>query len=193
MRTKMANADKADNAIFRLFTNGYKSGLKSFANDLPRNCRAFPSRQIFIPLRKPGINSGISILITRHGRIIHWTSCSRKLGNHDRSICGSEQRRCDGQTLKRPNSWSTSTFGYGAFLQSLTGTKATGGRRWNGSSTATESSRTGEAASSTTPTAGFDDPRDLIAAIRRIVHVSGETVRIVEELPEPITIGLAAK
>ncbi len=30
----------------------------------------------------------------------------------------------------------------------------------------------------------WDDPRDLIAAIRRIVHVSVETVRIVDGLPE---------
>ena len=31
----------------------------------------------------------------------------------------------------------------------------------------------------------FDDSRELITAIRRIVHVSLETVRIVEDLPEP--------
>ena len=30
------------------------------------------------------------------------------------------------------------------------------------------------------PNGWFDDPRDLLAAIRRIVHVSVETVRIVE-------------
>ena len=35
------------------------------------------------------------------------------------------------------------------------------------------------------PNGWFDDPQDLIAAIRRIVHVSVETVRIVEDLPEP--------
>ena len=35
------------------------------------------------------------------------------------------------------------------------------------------------------PNGWFDDPRDLIAAIRRIVHVSVETVRIVDSLPEP--------
>ena len=33
------------------------------------------------------------------------------------------------------------------------------------------------------PNGWFDDPRDLIAAIRRIVHVSVETVRTVERLP----------
>ena len=33
------------------------------------------------------------------------------------------------------------------------------------------------------PNGWFDDPRDLIAAIRRIVHVSVETVRVVEDLP----------
>ena len=32
----------------------------------------------------------------------------------------------------------------------------------------------------------FDDPRDLVAAIRRIVQVSVETVRIVTALPEPM-------
>ena len=32
------------------------------------------------------------------------------------------------------------------------------------------------------PNGWFDDPRDLIAAIRRIVHVSVETVRVVESL-----------
>ena len=36
------------------------------------------------------------------------------------------------------------------------------------------------------PNAWFDDPRDLIAAFRRIVHLSTETVRIVESLPEPL-------
>ena len=35
------------------------------------------------------------------------------------------------------------------------------------------------------PNAWFDDPRDLIAAIRRVVHLSVETVRIVGDLPEP--------
>lgn len=33
------------------------------------------------------------------------------------------------------------------------------------------------------PNEWFDDPRDLVAAIRRIVHVNVETVRIVEGLP----------
>ena len=34
------------------------------------------------------------------------------------------------------------------------------------------------------PNGWFEDPRDLIAALRRIVHLSIETVRIVERLPE---------
>ena len=37
------------------------------------------------------------------------------------------------------------------------------------------------------PNGWFDDPRDLIAAIRRIVHVSVETVRIVDGLPEAMS------
>ena len=36
------------------------------------------------------------------------------------------------------------------------------------------------------PNGWFDDPSELIAAIRRIVHISVETVRIVSALPEPI-------
>ena len=35
------------------------------------------------------------------------------------------------------------------------------------------------------PNAWFDDPKDLITAIRRIVHLSVKTVEIVEGLPEP--------
>ena len=35
------------------------------------------------------------------------------------------------------------------------------------------------------PNAWFSKPEDLVAAIRRIVHVSVETVRIVAGLPEP--------
>ena len=35
------------------------------------------------------------------------------------------------------------------------------------------------------PNGWFDDPHDLVAAFRRIVHLSVETVRIVNELPEP--------
>ena len=38
------------------------------------------------------------------------------------------------------------------------------------------------------PNAWFDDPRELIAMIRRIVHVSVESTRIVEGLPEPILV-----
>ena len=40
------------------------------------------------------------------------------------------------------------------------------------------------------PNAWFDDPRDLITAIRRIVHVSVETTKIVENLPEPFNTAL---
>ena len=36
------------------------------------------------------------------------------------------------------------------------------------------------------PNGWFDDPRDLIAAIRRIVQLSAETVRIVRNLPQPL-------
>ena len=36
------------------------------------------------------------------------------------------------------------------------------------------------------PNAWFDDPRELVAMIRRIVHVSVESTCIVEDLPEPI-------
>ena len=36
------------------------------------------------------------------------------------------------------------------------------------------------------PNGWFDDPRELVAAIRRIVHVSVETARIVTGLPEPM-------
>ena len=35
------------------------------------------------------------------------------------------------------------------------------------------------------PNGWFDDPRDLIAAIRRVVHVSVESARIIESLPDP--------
>ena len=38
------------------------------------------------------------------------------------------------------------------------------------------------------PNAWFADPLDLISAIRRIVHVSVETARIVEDLPEPVVM-----
>ena len=36
----------------------------------------------------------------------------------------------------------------------------------------------------------FDDPRDLVAAIERLVHVSVETERIVAGLPDPMPVGL---
>ena len=42
------------------------------------------------------------------------------------------------------------------------------------------------------PNGWFDDPRDLIATIRRIVHVSVETVRIVEGLPDPFGLAKGA-
>ena len=35
------------------------------------------------------------------------------------------------------------------------------------------------------PNGWFDDPRDLITAIRRVVHVSVESARIIESLPDP--------
>ena len=37
------------------------------------------------------------------------------------------------------------------------------------------------------PNEWFEDPRDLAATVRRIVHVSVETVRIVETLPDLLT------
>ena len=37
------------------------------------------------------------------------------------------------------------------------------------------------------PNGWFEDPRDLISAVRRIISVSAETVRIVGKLPEPMT------
>ena len=39
------------------------------------------------------------------------------------------------------------------------------------------------------PNGWFDDPRNLIAAIRRVVHVGVETSRIVAMLPEPLANG----
>ena len=35
------------------------------------------------------------------------------------------------------------------------------------------------------PNGWFDDPRDLLTAFRRVVHLSVETARIVGGLPEP--------
>ena len=37
------------------------------------------------------------------------------------------------------------------------------------------------------PNGWFADPRDLIAAIKRIVHVSVESTRIIENLPAQLT------
>ena len=37
------------------------------------------------------------------------------------------------------------------------------------------------------PNCWFDDPRDLVKAIRQIVHVSVETARIIKNLPEPFS------
>ncbi len=39
------------------------------------------------------------------------------------------------------------------------------------------------------PNEWFSDPKDLIAAIQRIVHVSVETARIVDDLPQPFDLG----
>lgn len=39
----------------------------------------------------------------------------------------------------------------------------------------------------TDPNSCFRDPRDLVSALKRIVHVSVETVRIVNSLPAPCT------
>ena len=39
------------------------------------------------------------------------------------------------------------------------------------------------------PIGWFADPRDLISAIKRIVHVSVESTRIIEGLPSEITDG----
>ena len=38
------------------------------------------------------------------------------------------------------------------------------------------------------PNAWFDDPRDLITTIRRIVHASVETVHVIKNLPEPFVM-----
>ncbi len=41
------------------------------------------------------------------------------------------------------------------------------------------------------PNAWFEQPEDFVAAIRRIVHVSVETVRIVDRLPNPFPDDIA--
>ena len=38
------------------------------------------------------------------------------------------------------------------------------------------------------PNSWFDDPKDFIAAIKRIVHVSVETSRILDDLPQPFDL-----
>ena len=40
------------------------------------------------------------------------------------------------------------------------------------------------------PNEWFGDPQGLITAIRRVVNVSVETVRVVESLPEVMDVGL---
>ena len=41
------------------------------------------------------------------------------------------------------------------------------------------------------PNGWFENPRDLIVALRRIVHVSVETARIIQNLPGPLAEAIA--
>ena len=63
--------------------------------------------------------------------------------------------------------------------------RSTGERRSNGSSIAIGLTKDKESGIVNDPNSWFDDPRDLIDSIRRVVHLSVETVRIVSGLPEP--------
>ena len=121
-------------------------------------------------------------------RSVRNTRCRWSLnnpGNRYRTISGSARRPCDLSTRKRLSSSSTTTPASRAFQPSRTRIRSTDGLRSDGSSTATGSRRTREAASSTIPTPG-STIRELIAPFRRIVHLSVETVRIVTSLPEVV-------
>ena len=63
--------------------------------------------------------------------------------------------------------------------------RSMGELRLLGSSTDIEIKRDTKSGIVNDPNGWFKDPQDLLAAIRRIVHLSVETVRIVERLPEP--------
>ena len=70
------------------------------------------------------------------------------------------------------------------------GTKSTVEDGWGGTLTGTKSSETKRAAFVNDPNGWFEDPRDLVAAIKRIVHVSVEsTRRLLRGLPGEIMDG----
>ena len=61
------------------------------------------------------------------------------------------------------------------------------GRCWSGISIGT-----GLSGIVNDPNGRFEDPRDLVTAIERIVYVSVESTRIIEGLPREVTHGEAA-
>ena len=61
------------------------------------------------------------------------------------------------------------------------------GHRWSGTLIGIELRRTRRAGIVNDPNGWFGDPRDLVAAIERIVHVSVESTRIIEGLPRDVT------
>ena len=67
------------------------------------------------------------------------------------------------------------------------GMSSTAEPRWNGSLTVTRSNRTRRSGIINDPNGWFENPRDLITAIERIVYVSVESARIVDNLPTEIT------
>ena len=67
------------------------------------------------------------------------------------------------------------------------GMSSTAEPHWNGSSTVTKSSRTENSGIVNDPNGWFENPRDLITAIERIVYVSVESTKIIESLPSEVT------
>ena len=60
-------------------------------------------------------------------------------------------------------------------------------RRWSGSLTVTGIKRDKESGILNDPNGWFENPRDLVTAIERIVYVSVESTRIIEGLPSQFT------
>ena len=133
--SKAAKAGKTDNAIFTLFSNGYKTSrdayIYNFSEDAcETNARAMVDNERTIlalndRIRLENVPAGAHAYEVNGRTPLEWFIDRYRIKRDNRS-----------GIVNDPNGW-------------------------------------------------FDDPRDLVASFRRIVHVSVETARIVRGLPEP--------
>ena len=164
-----------------------------FANDLSKDDTTYPVAPDFRAFAEAGTSTRRPPPQLRDLRTI-----SRPKGRTHRADLFWEEKpehfywargQC-GSLIKaqKTRSSSMNTSVYPASQKKHIGMSSTAEPHSNGSSTATKSQKDKNSGILNDPNGWFENPRDLITAIERIVHISVESTKIIEGLPSEMTL-----